>query len=293
MKIDSIIFSSSEAFAPFWNIQSRVWKTKFGIEPICLFFGGNKSVMSEDFGKVYSFSLYQYLPPVLQITCSKFLAFSLLPDLDTSKTYMIGDLDTIPLQTKWFTSQIQDIPDNDYVHLQTSNFNKNSLIKNGSKAEYPGPGSYDLCGYYHVAKGYVFDTLFRLFTFENTVNYIVSSNRYGLRIKIPNENIHNMGDIHDAYWCAEESYTSERLRKAILEKKIVFHNFDFVDSPVKTYIDRDSQRYCNDGGGWKGNDYIYDKEKLMMGDYVDVHCRRPYKEYEPQLLNLLSLSGMI
>lgn len=294
MKIDYIIFSSSEVFSPYWNLQSQIWKTKFGIEPLCLLFGDkNRCEMSEEYGKVYEMQTEQRLPPVLQITCSKFLAFDLMPFLDRGKTYMIGDMDLFPLQTDWFTKNIEGVSDDSYLHLSYTELEGRALRKYGSKADFPGPGATDMCGYYHVAKGALYNELFNRGTFLDTVAYIVQKNCYGLRVKIANENIHNMGDIHDAYWCAEETYTTQMIRNALLKSKIDLHTFGYLDSPKRSYIDRDSSRYCNDARGWNENDYIYDESRLRNGEYIDIHCRRPYAAQEQQLLRILKMANMI
>ena len=294
MKIDHIVFSSSEVFSPYWNLQSQIWKTKFGIEPLCLLFGDKKRCgMSEEYGKVYEMQTASHLPPVLQITCSKFLACDLLPFLDREKTYMIGDMDLFPLQTNWFTKNIETISENSYLHLSFSKLEERALIKCGSKADFSGPGAVDMCGYYHVAKGALCNELFNKGTFLDTVAYIVQKNCYGLRVKIPNENIHNMGDIHDAYWCAEETYTTQMVRNALLQSKINLQTFGYLDSEKRSYIDRDSSRYWNDARGWNNNDYIYDEDRLRNGEYIDIHCRRPYAVQEQQLMQILKTANMI
>ena len=294
MKIDHIVFSSSEVFSPYWNLQSQIWKTKFGIEPLCLLFGDKKRCgMSEKYGKVYEMQSVSYLPPVLQITCSKFLACDLLPFLDRDKTYMIGDMDLFPLQTNWFTKNIETVSENSYLHLSFSKLEESNLKKFGSKADFPAPGAVDMCGYYHVAKGALYNELFNRGTFLDTVAYIVQKNCYGLRVKIPNENIHNMGDIHDAYWCAEETYTTQMVRNALLQSKINLQTFGYLDSQKRSYIDRDSSRYCNDARGWNNNDYIYDEDILRNGEYIDIHCRRPYAVQEQQLMQILKTANMI
>lgn len=288
MKIDSVIFSCSAPFVPFWNIQAKIWKTKFGIEPICLFFGSKEGLgIEEKYGKVYEISPFSNLPPVLQITCSKFLACDLV-SLDPNKIYLIGDVDTLPLQTKYFTEDIASISDADYLHLRSYP----EFLDTGSKADNLSRGG-DLPGYYHVAKGKTFLNLFLRGNFQDTVKYIADSKLYGLRVKVPNENIQGMGDIHDYYWCAEETYTSQKIWKAARENRIVFHGKDYVMVSKDHYIDRDSVRCSNDCRGWNGIDYIYDKEKLARREYVDIHCMRPYAIQSRAMIRILETAGML
>ena len=51
MKIDKVVFSTSEEFSPFWNIQSYIWKEKLGIEPVCILWGDvkNTKIVSEPY----------------------------------------------------------------------------------------------------------------------------------------------------------------------------------------------------------------------------------------------------
>lgn len=289
MKIDSILFSCSAPFVPFWNIQAKIWKTRFGIEPICLFFGDKKSSsIDETYGKVYEIQPFSDLPPVLQITCAKFLACDLVKELDSSKTYLIGDVDTLPLQTEYFTKEIENIPDSDYLHLRAYD----EFLETGSKADNLTKGG-DLPGYYHVSKGSTFLNLFLKGSFRETVRYIAESNLYGIRVKVLNENIQGMGDIHDYYWCAEETYTSQQIWKAAKASQIVFHGRDYLLDSKQRYIDRDSVRCSNDCRGWNGVDYIYDKDKLSNGGYIDIHCMRPYALQFKAMMRILETARMV
>jgi len=68
MKIDKVIFSTSETFSIFWNLNSKLYKTKLGIEPVCLLFGDrSKTDMSEEFGKVIEVPIIPDLPLLIQM----------------------------------------------------------------------------------------------------------------------------------------------------------------------------------------------------------------------------------
>ena len=74
MKPDKIIFTCSEQFSPFWNLQSQIWKTKMGIEPVLLLFGKKENTnVSEEFGKVHEMETDSSVPAILQVTVSKFI----------------------------------------------------------------------------------------------------------------------------------------------------------------------------------------------------------------------------
>ena len=71
MKIDKVIFSTSEEYSKFWNIQSKIYKEVLDIEPICILYGEKKNTdMTEEYGKVIERDFDPTLPKVLQITWS-------------------------------------------------------------------------------------------------------------------------------------------------------------------------------------------------------------------------------
>ena len=73
MKIDKVVFSTSERFSVFWNLNSRVFRTKLGIEPVCLLLGKREGLgLSEEYGPVFEFPILPQYPLIIQITWSKF-----------------------------------------------------------------------------------------------------------------------------------------------------------------------------------------------------------------------------
>jgi hypothetical protein len=62
MKINKVIFSSSEEYSDFWNINSKIFKTKFGFDCVCHFFGDRANTNnSEEYGKVIDFKFIEIL----------------------------------------------------------------------------------------------------------------------------------------------------------------------------------------------------------------------------------------
>ena len=73
MKIDKIVFSTSEEFSPFWNIQSYIWKEKLGIEPVCILWGDiKKTNMKDTYGEIIEKKYNPDLLKSFQLTWSKF-----------------------------------------------------------------------------------------------------------------------------------------------------------------------------------------------------------------------------
>jgi hypothetical protein len=281
MKIDKIIFTSSEEYSGYWNLNSKVCKEFLGIEPVCFLFGKKKNTdMNEKYGEVIEKEFVPTLPKLLQITWYKF--FHTMSEPET--TWMIGDIDQIPLQRKLFIDDIQNIPDNHYVHLnyayipQMSNGKPDDAwmimggnIRNGA----------DLAGHHHVAKGKVFEKCLQFrSSVEEDIEYIVKENKYGLGITEPGW---NKDDPEKLYWCAEENYSSEILFNTIIEERLnpftgLYYNLS------KDTIDR-----------WRmvNNNYLYNLEKLKTHSYVNIHCARDYKAQEESLINILKIANII
>ena len=99
MKIDKIIFSCSEEYSDFWNINAQVWKNFLNIEPVCLLFGKKKNTnMSDEHGQIIEMPILPNLNKLLQLTWSKFWYTKNEPNT----TWIIGDIDMIPLQREHF-----------------------------------------------------------------------------------------------------------------------------------------------------------------------------------------------
>ena len=179
MKIQKVIFSCSEEYSDFWEINSKYFKEKLNIEPVCLLFTENKDfVISEQYGSVRKMQFIPNLPKIIQITWSKFYFTKTEPDT----TWMIGDIDQVPLQKEYFFNSLKDIPNNDYAHLnydgcgQSLGKMSNLWLTDGGERG----GGFDLPAHYHVAKGKTFHNVLNLEqTFEEQIK-ILTSGIYGL-----------------------------------------------------------------------------------------------------------------
>ena len=296
MKIDKVVFSTSEEYSGFWNIQSKVYKEALGIEPVCLLFGKKENTnMTEEYGTIIEREFIEDLPKVIQITWSKFD----FPKTEPDTTWMIGDIDMIPLQRYYFTEHISDAKEDAYLHLNLAGISLprrgslDAFITEGSEAHCRERGSYntgaDLAGHYHVSKGSNFIKVFDLDRpFKEQIEYITSAHRYGLgpagQAKKP-EGIDEVMNGGSYYWCAEESYSSERIWNAMTAKEIVFGGYCYHNSLNR--VDRST---------WNNDikEYQYDPGRLGNGrDIVDIHCERPYEKQEEALNRIIELSGIL
>ena len=305
MKSDKVIFSTSEQYSPFWNIQSKIYKESLGIEPICLLFGKKENTnMTEEYGSIIEMEFIKDLPKVIQITWSKFD----FPKTEPDTTWMIGDIDMIPLQSYYFTDYIKDAPEDSYLHLNFAGISLprrqklDAFLTEGPQnmQENSGDGGEgaDLPAHYHISKGKNFIKTFELDrTFREQIEHIIYSGRYGMganeQSKKPDwfnsedweKGMKQIMNFRSYYWCAEESYSSQQIYDAIQSNDIEFYGFAYNNSTNR--VDR---------GTWNDDvmDYQYSVEDLIDGKrYVDIHCERPYKKQEEAMNRIIELSGIL
>jgi hypothetical protein len=286
MKADKIIFTCSEQFSPFWNLQSRIWKTKIGVEPLLLLYGKKANTdVSEEFGRVIEVETDSSIPSILQVTMSKFI----FPSCEPDTTWMIGDIDMLPLQTNYFTKRIENIPsdDNVYAHLnfcgisQSMGVDPRTFFTKGGQTT----GGVNLPGHYHIAKGKLYGALFaQNRSISEVVRSMVESKRYGMFDPAVQKYIGLDPTIHGSHWCAEEDYTSE-----ILAKKAKTNEVNLQGVCYNNRSERVDRAVWNP----KTKSYAFDPIRLAEGGYVDIHCHRPFHEQEESLRNILKMAGMI
>ena len=296
MKIDKVIFSTSEEYSGFWNIQSKIYKEALGIEPVCLLFGKKENTnMTEEYGTIIEREFIEDLPKVIQITWSKYD----FPKTEPDTIWMLGDIDMIPLQSWYFTENLKDVKEDDYLHLNFAGISLprrgtlDAFLTEGSEAHARAKGSFntgaDLAGHYHVSKGKNFEKIFNLQRpFREQIEYITNAHRYGLGPAGQSPKPESVDEIMNAgsyYWCAEESYSSEQIYEAIQRQDISFGGYCYNNSISR--VDRST---------WNNDikDYQYDPERLKSGrDIVDIHCERPYEKQEQAMNRVIELAGIL
>lgn len=306
MKLDKVVFGCSEAYSPWWNIQSKIWRTKFNVEPICLLFGDkNKCGMSEEYGRIEEMQFDPDLPDIIQIQFCKFF----YPNTEPDKTWIIGDIDQIPLQTDYILNSLTSIPDDAYAHLNYTGIaqmlhpsmrkdgfpglNSDAFVKLGPTI-ISGTAGFNLPGHYHVAKGHLYKELFfKNKSFKDVIKSVMESKRYG--ITTPDNLKRLTPNIHGSYWVAEEFYTSEQIWYGIRNKK--FNGFYGKEYHMwNQKIDRIGNIFDQNGRWlpqWNGTNYIFNEERLRNNGYMDLHCHRPYHEQEQAMMQILTIANMI
>ena len=279
-KFNKIIFSSSEELSVFWNLQSRIWSTVFGVEPVLLLWGKkSNTTVTETYGQVIECDFNTNFPQVLQITLSKFH----FPATDENSVWMVGDIDLLPLQKKYYCD-LNDVvfDDSTYYHIAGSTESGIDPLKYPWSVGRKAYGNKRLYGHSHIAKGNLFNNLYFYGKgFYDVMNFIVDSDIYGNR----SPQCHRM---HEYHWCAEEDYTTHRLNHHSLGGNIKVH----VKTPDDHGLRIERNRYLWDKDpNFLG--YHYDAELLKNGGYIDIHCQRPFSDQEKSLIDVLSCAGMM
>lgn len=213
MKIDKVILSSDDnpIYLDFWEVVSGVWQELFDIEPILLYFGdGNPSTK---FGKIIYFDKNDYSPS-LNTLWSRYW----YPQKEPETTFIISDIDMIPMSKYYFIEQLKDIEEEKYVHL----------------VGYHRP----IPSCYHLAKGKLFKKILELpEKFEDCLDMITKSN-IGMTYNVPFSN------KLEKQWGSDEEYATKKIENYMKEnsKQFVMIN----RAPRTNRLDRANWRYSKE-----------------------------------------------
>lgn len=280
MKIDKIVFCSSEEFSPFWNLQSFVWKEILNIEPVCILWGKVKNTnMSNKYGTIIEKSYNNELVKSFQLTWSKFYHTKTEPET----TWLIGDMDLLPLQKELFTSVIDHLDENVYTHLASN------VITN-QKFEHAGGW---LPAYYHAAKGKTFDKALSLseHSFDEQIKLVTSDERFFYSKQAAmrmfghqSGNKVRVDENEYPFWLADERYSSYKIfdnhkRGVINFQTAIEYQICHHSSPAQTRIDR-----ANFRNGLYTN---YNEFMLSINKLIDIHCYRPFEEQKKSLYEII------
>lgn len=264
----------------FWNLQSKIWSTVFQVEPTLLLWGKvSNTDVTDTYGSVVECGFHPHLPEVLQITLSKFH----FPMTDPDSTWMVGDIDLFPLQTKYYCDLGDVVFDNrTYCHIAGSTEQGVDPLKEPWTVGVKGYGNKRLYGHSHIAKGSLMNRLYaNNRPFFDLVKFVAESDIYGNRS-------HQAHRMHQYHWCAEEDYTTHSLNHNVLNNSI--------DVRIKTPEDH-GLRISRNPYLWEKDPnfsgYKYDGDLLRNQGYIDIHCQRPFSEQEKSLVEVLTLAGML
>ena len=270
MKIEKVIFTIDDNphYKGFWKSISRHFKENMGIESKLFIISKDDmtETYSSEYGDVEHVDVLEGIPTIIQALIGKFYFTKTEPNT----TWLIGDLDLYPLQKNHFTDSIKDISDDKYVHLHPYAYGEEW------RDSYAG-----LAGFFHVAKGSVFERELNLNkTFREVCLEIYESNKYGIKFYHNRAaEVSKKASPDWGWFCSEEMYTGDLLKNST----------SLVEVPP-------SDGYLRlDRGDMAKPDVIeqklmglnYEEEKLINNKYIDFHSPRPYEEYEDEIEKLI------
>jgi len=119
MKIQYALMScnSNMNYLGYWPVVARAWR-KLNITPVLFFIRDSDAISPPPAdGIVHTLEPLAGVEMSAQYTCARFWGAHLYLD----DVVAISDIDLMPLSNDYFVGQLQDIPDDRYVHLGTLN----------------------------------------------------------------------------------------------------------------------------------------------------------------------------
>lgn len=119
MIINKAIVSSDDnpLYLDFWNIVSKLWKVKFNIEPILLYFGSNFKNISNDYGTIINMPILKNISISTQTQCARIWYAGQCND----DVVITSDIDMLPLSPVYFVDLIANIDSDKFVNLNPLN----------------------------------------------------------------------------------------------------------------------------------------------------------------------------
>jgi hypothetical protein len=250
MKIEKVIHASNDEpfYLDFWPLVSKIWKQKFNIEPILLYFGNQK--IDETYGKVIKMEQIDGVPLNTQCQISRYW----IPITEPNTTWMTSDIDMFPISKQYFVNQLIDIPDDKFVNI------------NPKRGETHPHIHYSCC--YNIAKGKTFSEILNL---SSSWKEFVSSGFW-------KNNTHDhkpdgLGKVCN-HWGADEMWSSS-----------LINSFPNQDRIIRRYRDGSQSSHRIDRLSWRWSD---DKVKTEdYYDCHSIRPYKVYKESIDRLINLI------
>jgi hypothetical protein len=184
MKIDYAVHSSDSNpfYLDFWPLVSRVWREKFGVEPVLLYIDENHEIpIDETYGRVIKMKPVPDVPVYLQCLWIRYWWPSQVPE----KVCILSDIDMFPISKHYFVEQIKNVPDDKYVHLNPDHENIPSC--------------------YHVAKGKYYKQVLGLHdSWEASIRFLNG-------LELGRQHSISSGTVMER-WGTDEQHATERMR---------------------------------------------------------------------------------
>lgn len=260
MQIKNVILATdtNPTYFQFWNPISKIWKTKFNINPVLVFLGTEQDrqrcELTEEYGTIFIQPPVPGIPTAWSATWSLFYYTQFFPD----DVCLIMGIDQIPLSTMFIKDKIEKLDENSYVMYIADAYDGPGDIwkqtpHNREIGRFPTA--------YHAAKGKLFKEIYNFeSTFAEEINKLnsIDSLPYSTSSSLP------------VKWGIDESYASLKLREYYQKtpnNKIV--SLNLISELSKKRIDR-----SNLNGVFSDDT----KKKLQEGYYVEAHMPRPLNQ---------------
>lgn len=258
MKVNRVILSSNnnDLYYPFWNILSKLYKTKFGIEPVLIFLGTEEEKLecglSDEYGEIIIYDIKVEGKLAWECTWALFYFTKFFPD----DNCMIMGIDQIPTGT-YFFDLIKDIDEEYYIMLTDDAYKTSGLTwENGGIS----PSAY------HIAKGKLFNDIYNFEdTFEEELDKIKKLNLKTMWAK----------ETGTETWGYDETYSSMILFNNKEKHKIIglSKNTEFTQRRIDCF---------------RNIEVNYNIDALRNNFYIECHSCRPYKEHKIWIDNLVN-----
>tara|TARA_R110002110_G_scaffold401131_1_gene617885 strand:+ start:1260 stop:2039 length:780 start_codon:yes stop_codon:yes gene_type:complete len=255
MKIDVVTLSTNDnpMYYDFWEPLSKLWKTKFNIHPVLVYCGEEVVSMSEEYGDVHYVPAVSGVDEFFPSTWGRFWIAKEYPD----KICMTGDIDMAPISHDFFRESVASLDEGIYTHLNCDAYgfgNPNHWREHNQT----------LPAYYHVAKGSIFDEVYKFDAWEDEIKKVFSY-EYPRFAKSSEPHLQQASK-----WCLDELYSTMKLRE-------YENNGGKVETRLlhKPRLDRIS--------------WSYQEDDIIEGTYRDSHLLRPYSIHKKEIDKVLEL----
>ena len=253
MKIDYAIVSSdrNKFYYDFWEPCKKIWYHHIGIKPMLVYISDKDKVTEKEDCVIHEIKEIKGINAGFQAQVSRMYVPSLYPD----KTFLTSDIDTIPIDRKYFNSTADSFSDDSIV------------IFNAAAYGYPFSPiwlrRYPIC--FNAASGKTFNDILDLqCDFEEYCIRLINLN---LDPTGGNKGIVN--------WHTDELYFGKKIHEFEKDnkKRVVKIPFKVISTDGRL-IDR-------------GMGNSYEKELVLKEHYICAHLERPRDVQTDQLVDLI------
>jgi len=253
MKLQKIIFAidNNLEYSGFWEINSEICKKKLGITPVLFKIGDTESdFYLDEFGIVKEVKSLDGVSTGFQAQIYRMYGTKYFSD----EVVMTSDIDMLLFNRDYITSQIELIPDNDLIILNSDAYDSNRVECTGIHS---GPDRYPIC--YVIGKGS---------TFNKIIDTDVTFNEYCNRLLELNLN-----------WDTDEIYFGKCVNS---QSDVEIHKISRGYSSNFFCPNRIEKHNFNNSGI-----FSIDLEKnINLDTFIDCHCARPYTQHKIAIDNI-------